>query len=225
MEQTGIAENRDRRKFLEAASLFCGGFALSSLGNPNTAIAKAATAPGEAPPVRIPQASIRMRCPDSLLMGISLSEIIEISLAEVIKFHGFCAGGGTFAFRAAKEAFAALYGDRLAQRHAIKVHTSHHCCQAGALAYITGARTNFGAYGDQGDLTLIPEEDKKFVFIDKISGKSVTLKPLFNPHQTFAPLFQKVRKDAAFAPEVRKVLNEKIEEYLKAPAEKLFAIE
>jgi hypothetical protein len=44
------------------------------------------------PPVRIPIVSIRMRSPDSLLFGVTTSEIIEIRLGDVLKFHGYCAG-------------------------------------------------------------------------------------------------------------------------------------
>ena len=85
------------------------------------------------PPVRIPDVSVRMRSPDSLLLGVTTSEIIEIRLADVLKFHGYCAGGVAFSFRAAQEAFRILYGDNLPLRQNLKVQTSHHCCQAGAL--------------------------------------------------------------------------------------------
>ena len=174
------------------------------------------------PPVRIPDVSIRMRSPDSVLVGVTTSEIIEIKLADVLKFHGYCAGGVAFSFRAAQEAFRVLYGDTLPLRQNFKVQTSHHCCQAGALAYITGARTDFGAVTSRGDLILLPEDMKKIVFIDKKTGKKVELSPRFNPHDTFAPLFQKVRKDPSFAPQVQKALNDAVHEYLSAPAEKLF---
>jgi hypothetical protein len=127
------------------------------------------------PPVRIPDVSIRMRGPDSLLVGVTTSEIIEIKLAEVLKFHGYCAGGVAFSFRAAQEAFRLLYGDTLPLRQNLKVQTSHHCCQAGALAYITGARTDFGAIPNRGDLVLLPEDIKKIAFTDKKTGKSVEL--------------------------------------------------
>ena len=62
------------------------------------------------PPVRIPEVSIRKRSPDSALVGVSNSEVIEIKLADVLKFHGYCAGGVAFSFRVAQEAFKALYG-------------------------------------------------------------------------------------------------------------------
>ena len=63
------------------------------------------------PPVRIPDVSIRMRSPDSFLVGVTTSEIIEIKLADVLKFHGYCAGGVAFSFRASQEAFRILYGE------------------------------------------------------------------------------------------------------------------
>jgi hypothetical protein len=178
--------------------------------------------PGD-PPVRIPDVSIRMRSPDSLLVGVTTSEIIEIKLADVLKFHGYCAGGVAFSFRAAQEAFRVLYGDTLPLRQNLKVQTSHHCCQAGALAYITGARTDFGAIPNRGDLVLLPEDMKKIVFIDKKTGKNLELRPRFNPHDIFAPLFQKARKDPSFAPQVQKALNDAVHEYLSAQAEKLFS--
>jgi hypothetical protein len=224
--ESGDSLSCSRREFIESMKLIGGSIALVSLSEPASAAMKEATESAKAPVVKIPHVSIRMRCPNSFLFGITSREEIEITFAEVLKFHGYCAGGAAFAFRMAQEAFVALYGDRLAQRQQIKVHTSHHCCQAGALAYITGARTNFGGYGSHGDLVLIPEEEeKRIVFIDKPSGKSVVIKPHFNPHDTFAPLFQKTRKDPSFAPQVHEALNNKIKEYLTAPVEKLFSIE
>lgn len=213
--------NHDRREFIGTAMAICGGFALmNACGH-----AEAKKGKDNTPAVPIPVRSILMRSPESALFGVTPDETVEITLAEVIKCHGFCAGGGTFSFRAAQEAFAVLYGKSLPTRRKIQVYTSHHCCQAFALAYITGARTNYGAYGSHGDLILLPEDEKKIVFIDKLGGRSVTLRPLFNPHDTFSPLFQKTLKDPGIAPQVHKVLNEKIEEYLTAPTEKLFIIE
>ncbi|MEJ2111339.1 MAG: FmdE family protein, partial [Acidobacteriota bacterium] len=130
-----------------------------------------------------------------------------------------------FAFRMAQEAFKALYGDQLPVRQNVKVQASHHCCQASALAYITGARSDFGALRSQGDLVLIPEEEEKTVFTDKTRGDTVTLKMHFNPHHIFEPLFKKAMKDPGFALQVHKALNEKIYEYLTAPADTLFTIE
>lgn len=183
-------------------------------------------ADAEEPAVKIPKASIFMKCPQCALFGITVDEKIEITLAEVLKVHGFCALGGTFSFRAAKEGLKLLYGSELPPRHKIKVQTSHHCCQAAALAYITGARgKDYGALHAQGKLIILPAEDKKIVFTDIPSGKSITLRPLFNPHNTMAPLLKRAFKDPSFAPEVTKVMNEKIQEYLTAPIEKLFIVE
>ncbi|MBN2338827.1 MAG: hypothetical protein JXP48_09835 [Acidobacteria bacterium] len=175
--------------------------------------------------VGIPHAVIRMRSPNSALFGITPDETVEITFAEVLKVHGYCAGGAAFAFRMAQEAFRALYGERLPVRQGIQVKTSHHCCQAMALAYITGARGEFGAFRQQGDITLLPEAEKKTIFIDKPTGKSVTLHMHLNPHETFEPLFQKTMKDPKYAPEVQRALNEKIAEYFSAPAERLFDIQ
>ena len=103
-------------------------------------VGMAITAYAEEPAVKIPKASIFMKCPQCALFGITVNEKVEITLAEVLKVHGFCALGGSFSFRAAKEGLKLLYGSELPTRHKIKVQTSHHCCQASALAYITGAR-------------------------------------------------------------------------------------
>jgi len=173
-------------------------------------------------PVAIPDVAIRMRSLDSFLVGVTSSDEVEIRLADVLKFHGYCAAGVALAFREAQEAFRLLYGDRLPLRQGIKVQTAYHCCQAGALAYITGARTDFGALVSRGDLALIPAETKKVVFIDKKTGKSVTLLPLVDPHAVFSPLFQKVRKDHGIAPQVQKLLNETVQNYINSPPEKLF---
>lgn len=199
----------NRRQFIAAAAVVSGSAFLTA---------------SDSAPVHIPHAVIRMRSPNSALFGITSSEIIEITYAEVLKFHGYCGGGAAFAFRMAQEAFKVLYGDRLPVRQQIKVQTSHHCCQAAALAYITGARSNFGAFRSQGDLVLIPENEKKTVFTDKPSGRTVTLGMHFNPHHTFEPLFQQAMKSADFSPQVHKALNEKIDEYLTAPVEKLFTV-
>ncbi len=213
--------NQSRRKFLGSIPVICGGLSFLKFAGH----AEAMGSPAATPLVKIPKRSIFMRLPESALYGITIDDKIEITLADVLKVHGYCVGGGTFSFRAAQEAFAVLYKDSLPVRHRIQVKTSHHCCQAAALAYITGARKDYGAFHSWGNLTLLPEEEKKIVFTDKPSGRSVTLRPLFNPHDTFGPLFSKTKKDPGFAPDVSKVMNEKIEEYLNAPIEKLFIIE
>ncbi|SEM39898.1 Tat (twin-arginine translocation) pathway signal sequence [Syntrophus gentianae] len=175
------------------------------------------------PLVRIPDVSILMKSPDSVLVGIATSDVVEIKLADVMKVHGYC-GGSAFSFRAAQEAFKILYPDRLPLRQFIKVQTSIHCCQADALAYITGARTDLSALPTKGDLVLIPEEKNQMVFIDKLNGNQVILKPNFNPHDTFSPLYKRMRKEPGFAPQVQRVMHEKIQEYIYAPQEKLFQI-
>ncbi len=216
----------NRRQFIAATALL-GGIAnlLASDDIPPVKDAGNMVEANQPAPVHIPYASIRMRCPNSALFGITPDEIIEITYAEVLKFHGYCAGGAAFAFRMAQEAFKAMYEDQLPVRQDIKVQTSHHCCQAAALAYITGARSDFGAYRSQGDLVLIPEEEKKTIFTDKPSGRTVTLKMHLNPHDIFEPLFKKAMKDPETAPQVHKALNEKINEYLMVPAETLFTLE
>jgi formylmethanofuran dehydrogenase subunit E len=176
-------------------------------------------------PVMIPDVSIFMRSPDSVLVGISNSDVVEIKLKDVLKFHGYCAGGVAFSFRAAQEAFKILCGTELPVRQSFKVRTSHHCCQAGALAYITGARTDFGAERSTGDMVLIPKELKKIIFIHKKTGKRVILRPLFDPHDTFKPLFRGVKKNHSMASKVQQTLNNAVQEYLNAPTERLFKIE
>jgi hypothetical protein len=211
-----------RREFIKRSSaLGVGVLAVAAL--PLT-VSGAETVPSN-PPVPIPDVSIRMKSRDSYLVGVTGSEIIEIKLADVLKFHGYCAGGVAFAFRAAQEGFKVLYGNELPVRQGIKVQTAHHCCQAGALAYITGARSDFGAERSVGDLVLIPPESKKIVFIDKKGKGQVTLRPLFNPHDTFRPMFQRVIKEEEFAPKVQQALREAVQEYLHAPVERLFQVE
>lgn len=63
------------------------------------------------------------------------------------------------------------------------------------------------------------------MFTDKKTGRKVTLKPLFNPHDTIKPLFRRVMKEPDFAPGVRQVLREAVQEYISGPAEKLFQVE
>jgi formylmethanofuran dehydrogenase subunit E len=232
MEDRWETQKSTRRRFIRnCAALSIGAFAGTGLfagvaGGQSAQTAEKTGAGGEKPlgqpPVRIPDVSIRMRSPDSFLVGITASEVIEIKFADVLKFHGYCAGGVAFSFRAAQEAFKILYGESLPIRQNFKVQTSHHCCQAGALAYITGARTDFGAISSRGDLVLLPEDMKKIVFMDKKTGRKVELIARFNPHDIFAPLFQKVRKDPSFAPQVQKTLNDAVHEYMSVPAEKLF---
>jgi hypothetical protein len=136
------------------------------------------------------------------------------------KFHD----GVVFSFRAAQEAFRILYGDTLPLRQNLKVQTSHHCCQAGALAYITGARTDFGVISNRGDLVLLPENMKKIIFIDKKTGGKVELRSRFNPHDIFAPLFQKVRRDPLFAPQGQETLNDAVQEYIYSLADHLLQL-
>ena len=154
------SNDRDRREFLKKAALGVGALGGAFGYQWAEAAEKPKAAKGQ-PPVPIPDVSIRMKSLDAYLVGVSTSEIIEIKLVDVLKFHGYCAGGVAFAFRAAQEAFKVLYGNELPVRQSMKVQTAHHCCQAGALAYITGARTNFGAERSVGDLVLIPKETRK----------------------------------------------------------------
>ena len=151
-----------RREFLKKTALGVGLMGGTFVHSWAESAEKQNAEPAQAP-VPIPDVSIRMRSLDAYLVGVSPSEIIEIKLVDVLKFHGYCAGGVAFAFRAAQEAFKVLYGSELPVRQALKIQTAHHCCQAGALAYITGARTDFGAERSVGDMTLIPKETKKIV--------------------------------------------------------------
>jgi len=204
-----ICRKSTRREFFKTtAVLGVGVIAAAALPHP----AAVAETPVSNPAVSIPDVSIRMKSRDSYLVGVTAGDIIEIKLADVLKFHGYCAGGVAFAFRAAQEAFKVLYGNELPVRQTIKIQTSHHCCQAGALAYITGARSDFG-------------EEKKIVFIDKKGKGQVTLRPLFNPHDAFKPLFRKVIKEEDFAPKVRQALQQAVHEYVNAPVDRLFQIE
>lgn len=177
------------------------------------------------PAVTIPDETIVMRSRDAFLVGISADGLMEIALADVLKLHGYCAGGVAFAFRAAREAFRVLYGNEIPVRQGIKVETAYHCCQAGALAYITGARSDFGAERSIGDLVLIPKEEQKMVFTDKATGRSVTLRPLFDPHDTFKPLFRGVAQDESMAEEVRSTLQMAVDAYIGDPVETLFTVE
>jgi len=54
------------------------------------------------PPVTTSGVYIRMKSRDAYLGGVTTSDVIEITLADVLKFHGYCAGGVAFAFRAAR---------------------------------------------------------------------------------------------------------------------------
>ncbi len=219
-----LCSSSNRRDFLKNTAAI-GIVALVSTGMSALPAGAQNSGTGSNLPVSIPDVSILMKSRDSYLVGVTASDVIEIKLADVLKFHGYCAGGVAFAFRAAQEAFKVLYGKELPVRQSIKVQTSHHCCQAGALAYITGARSDFGAERSVGDLVLIPPEAKKIVFIDKKGRGEVTLRPLFNPHDTFRPLFQRVIKEEEFAPKVRQALREAVQEYVNSPVEKLFQIE
>lgn len=176
------------------------------------------------PAVTVPEVSILMRSPHAHLVGVSPTDLVEIRLADVLKLHGYCAGGVAFAFRAAQEAFRALYADEIPVRQSIKVETSYHCCQAGALAYITGARSDFGAERSIGDLVLIPKEDQKMVFTDKPTGRSMTLRAHFDPHDTFKPLFRGVAEDHSMASEVRSTLQQAVDAYINDPIEALFTV-
>jgi hypothetical protein len=217
-----ICRKSTRREFLEK-TVALGAGALAGMALPDAS--RGAESNPSAPPVSIPDVSILMRSRDAYLVGVTGSDLIEVKLADVLKFHGYCAGGVAFAFRAAQEAFKVLYGSEVPVRQAVKVQTSHHCCQAGALAYITGARSDFGAERSVGDLVLIPPESMRITFIDKRGKGQVTLRPLFNPHDTFRPMFQRVIKEEDFAPKVQQALREAVQEYLNAPADRLFLIE
>lgn len=73
-------------------------------------------------------------------------------------------------------------------------------------------------------MVLIPEEMQKIAFIDKKTGGRAILKPLFNPHKIFSLLFQRVRKDHNFSPQVQETLNDAVHEYIYGPAKKLFEV-
>lgn len=177
------------------------------------------------PAVTVPDATIVMRSRSAYLVGVSADDLVEITLADVLKFHGYCAGGVAFAFRAAQEAFRVLYGDEIPVRQGLRVETAYHCCQAGALAFITGARSDFGAERSIGDLVLIPNEEQKMVFTDKETGRSVTLRPHFDPHDIFKPLFRGVAQDESMIDEVRTTLQHAVAAYMSSPVDELFAVE
>ena len=65
---------------------------------------------------------------------------------------------------------------------------------------------------------------EQVIFIDKKTGKSVTLVPQVDPHSIFVPLFRKVRQDSSIAPQVRKLLNDTVQDYLSSRPDKLFKV-
>jgi hypothetical protein len=103
----------DRRQFLAATAFLSGGANLLASDTPILKDDDPRIEANRPTPVRIPYASIRMRSPNSALFGITSDEVIKITYAEVLKFHGYCGGGTAFAFQTAQEAFKALYGDQL----------------------------------------------------------------------------------------------------------------
>jgi len=219
-----------RREFVRNTVLGTGALVMSgalintsgAFGQEAKTAAGKTTIPDLGPLVLIPDVKIRMRQANAFLVGVSPSEEIEISLRDVIKIHGFCAGGSTLVFRQAQEALKVLFGDELPVRQGIKVETAYHCCQAGAVAYITG--TVMSAINRLGDLVLLPEETRKVVFTDKRNGKNVTVQPLVDPHAIFSPLFKQMIQDNSTAPQVRKLLNETVQDYINSPWQKLFTL-
>jgi hypothetical protein len=65
---------------------------------------------------------------------------------------------------------------------------------------------------------------EQVIFINKKTGKSVTLAPQVDPHSIFVPLFRKVRQDSSIAPQVRKLLNDTVQDYLSSRPDKLFKV-
>jgi hypothetical protein len=146
----GEARIRSRRDFLRRAWMLGAATMATSLALESPSLAQSTTralriAEGgkglksssakKPAPVHIPDVSIFVKSPDACLVGVTNKDIMEIKLADVPKFHGYCAGGVAFAFRAVQEAFKVLYGNKVPLRQSLKVQTSHHCCQAGAGVY------------------------------------------------------------------------------------------
>jgi hypothetical protein len=63
------------------------------------------------------------------------------------------------------------------------------------------------------------------VFTEKRTARQVTLRPLFDPHDTFKPLFRRVVQERELAPKVQQILRDEIQKYIFGPKEALFQIE
>jgi hypothetical protein len=122
-------------------------------------------------------------------------------------------------FRAAQEAFKALYGDRLPAYQGVKVYLGTSVCYADTLAYITGARTDIGSPGVLGDFVLLPKDKKCIMFVDKRTGKKVTINFLINPLKTIKPIKRKALLNKKLLPKFQKMLNKAIHQYIFGPAD------
>jgi hypothetical protein len=100
-----ICKGGSRRDFLKGTVAIGMGLVMSSAPNKSALADDSQNIESKQAPVSIPDVSIFMKSPDAYLVGISTSDIIEIRLVDVLKFHGYCAGGVAFAFREAQEAF------------------------------------------------------------------------------------------------------------------------
>ena len=69
-----------------------------------------------------------------------------ITLKDLIKFHGHLCGGLVEAAVALKAAFEVIFPDGVVDRTDLRVVSSNSACGGDTAAYLTGARTRFGAH-------------------------------------------------------------------------------
>ena len=191
----------------------------------SVALLTAPAVKADEPLTKVPDVSIKLIEPQYVFFGMSETGKVEVSLADVSKFHGHLCGGVAFGFRAAQVGLKILYGDKLPVRGEVRVYTSMDKCPADVLCFITRARTNFGGSASRNDLVLDPKSKKKyFKFVHKKTGKTVILEPIFNPRAVIRPLKMKAKKNSKFLPQFQQAVKNIIPRILFDPADKVFKI-
>ena len=109
----------------------------------------------------------------------------EITLEDLIKFHGHLCGGLVEAACAARVAFDAIFPDGIVDRTDLRIVSSNSACGGDVVAYLTGARTRFGShYIDRA------MKGGEFIVQQVSTGKTVHVKrnPEVYPHEVKAQM-------------------------------------
>lgn len=94
-----------------------------------------------------------------------------ISLSDLIKFHGHFCGGLVESAGSLRLAFDNLFPDGIVDRTDLRIASNNSACGGDVAAYLTGARTRFGAHLIDPKLT-----ESEFVVQQVSTGKTVRVR-------------------------------------------------
>lgn len=133
-----------------------------------------------------------------------------ITLSDLIKFHGHFCGGLVESAGALKVAFDKLFPNGIVDRTDLRIASNNSACGGDVAAYLTGARTRFGAHIIDPKLT-----ESEFVVRQASTGETVRVRVKPDAYPTEVRVQMRKIESGNFKPEDIEIFQELQWDYAK----------